>query len=246
MWCRKVLRILICDDDASYLEDLNSEVLLFFSEYGQKVKTYTFLNLDQINQKLLGSCDIALLDVDFPNSGHTGLDVARKIRELRKDTIIIFVTNFIEYAPVGYEVQAFRYVLKQETRSELPRYLALAVKRISKISGVYKIQMNGEYADLVVDDILYLEVQQHNVTFFVQREGKPIKTYCVYSSLSEMERDLGPKGFLRIHKSYLVNMRHLKLFQCRRALLYNGIELRVSEKSYAEQKKKFLLWKGIC
>ena len=45
-------------------------------------------------------------------------------------------------------------------------------------------------------------------------------------------------------ESYLVNMKHLKKFQCREATLDNGMILRVGEKSYAENKQKFLLWKG--
>ena len=62
--------------------------------------------------------------------------------------------------------------------------------------------------------------------------------------IQDLEHQLEPKGFLRIHKSYLVNMRHLKKFQCREAVLSNGTVLRVGEKTYADKKKKYLLWKG--
>ena len=70
------------------------------------------------------------------------------------------------------------------------------------------------------------------------------KEYTFYAALSDLEERLEPLGFLRIHKSYLVNMKHLKKFQCREATLDNGMTLRVGEKSYSENKQKFLLWKG--
>ena len=63
-------------------------------------------------------------------------------------------------------------------------------------------------------------------------------------SLSELEEQLEPKGFLRIHKSYLVNMAHLKKYQSQQAVLSDGTVLRVSARSYAAQKQKYLLWKG--
>ena len=48
----------------------------------------------------------------------------------------------------------------------------------------------------------------------------------------------------RTNKSYLVNMRRIKKYQCNEAELDNGQILRVSEKNYAENKKRYLLWKG--
>lgn len=109
-----------------------------------------------------------------------------------------------------------------------------------------QIQINGEVIDLPLENILFFEVQQHNITAHLQRSPlrKDIKTYSYYGSLTELEQKLEPRGFLRIHKSYLVNMKHLKKFQCREATLDNGMTLRVGEKSYAENKQKFLLWKG--
>lgn len=77
-----------------------------------------------------------------------------------------------------------------------------------------------------------------------QTPDKKQKEYNFYASLSELEERLERLGFLRIHKSYLVNMKYIKKFQCREALLTNGITLRVGEKSYMENKQKYLLWKG--
>ena len=88
-----------------------------------------------------------------------------------------------------------------------------------------------------------MEVMQHNVTVYV-RKGKSVKSYEIYSSLSELEERLADRGFLRIHKSILVNLRRITKFQSKAAVLDNGTTLRVSEKGYAENKKKYLLWKG--
>lgn len=239
-----MLSILLCDDDIGMIDTMRSIVESVLEESETKAKMYTFTDASAMSDQVLSSCDIALLDIDFDGAHYTGMDIARRLRSFRNDAIIIFVTNFIEYAPEGYEVQAFRYVLKRDIHNDLKPNLILALDHLSK--ETLSIQINGEIISIPLDDILYLEVQQHNVTAITRKQtlDKKQKEYSFYASLSELEERLEPLGFLRIHKSYLVNMKHLKKFQCREALLDNGITLRVGEKSYAEKKQKYLLWKG--
>lgn len=239
-----MLNILICDDDSVMLNTMYSIVEDTLKEHDKKARIHNYSNAESISEQILAGCDIALLDIDIDGSSYNGMDIARKLRTLRSDTVIVFVTNFIEYAPEGYEVQAFRYVLKRNVDTELKNILPLAFKQLNK--ETLPVQMNGEIINILLDDILYLEVQQHNVTVVTNKntsEREP-KTYNFYASLSDLEIRLEPHGFLRIHKSYLVNMKHLKRFQCREAMLDNGMVLRVGEKSYSENKQKYLLWKG--
>lgn len=106
-----MVKVLICDDDIFALDNLYSEVSLVFQKLGIKAKVYKFQAMAEISDQMLSGCDIALLDIDYNDQNYNGLDIAKRLRQFRKDAIIIFVTNFIEYAPEGYEVQAFRYIL---------------------------------------------------------------------------------------------------------------------------------------
>ena len=203
-----MLRILICDD-IDVVNTMRSIVESVLKESGKKARIYTFTDASLVSDQLLSGCDIALLDIDFEGAGYNGMDVARRLRTFRGDTIIIFVTNFIEYTTEGYEVQAFRYVLKRDIDSDLKPNLLLALKNLNK--ETLPIQVNGEIINLNLDDILYLEVRQHNVTAVTRQQTAEKKRmeYCFYTSLSKLEQRLEPLGFLRIHKSYLVNMKHL-------------------------------------
>ena len=239
-----MLRILLCDDDIDIIDTMRSVTEATLKESNLKAKIYTYTDAKSISDQILSSCDIALLDIDFDRVEYNGMDLARKLRLLRSDVVIIFVTNFIEYAPEGYEVQAFRYLLKRNMYTDLKPILLLAFKQLNR--ETLPIQVNGEVINIPLDDILYLEVQQHYVTAVTKKKtlDKKQKEYSLYASLSDIEERLESFGFLRIHKSYLVNMKYLKKFQCREAILENGVILRVGEKSYAEKKQKYLLWKG--
>lgn len=239
-----MLSVLICDDDAQILAYLEQEARRVLSANGIEAKIAAYSDSDALTDSVLFSCDIALLDIDFENAKRNGMDIARSIRAFREDTVIIFVTNFIEYAPEGYEVRAFRYILKNRLERELGQYILEAADLLRTHNDIYKLQVNGEIIDVPVKDILYLEVMHHSVTVYV-KDGKSTRTYSLYASLSDLEKELAPLGFLRIHKSYLVNMRHLRKLQCREALLDSGAALPVSEKSYRDSKSKYLLWRGV-
>lgn len=242
-----VIRVIICDDDEVFLDKLRKAIDAILLDMNVTAKIHTYSCMEDIGQPILASCDIAFLDIDFAHTRYNGLDIARKLREERKDAIIIFVTNFIEYAPEGYEVQAFRYVLKLDVESKLKDYLQQAITQLQSVCETLKIKVNGEIIDIPLKSILYIESKLRQVLIHVQRDssGRAIKKYSCYASLAEMEKQLEPQGFLRIQKSYLVNMAHLQRFQCREAMLDNGTSLPVSEKNYADLKQKYLYWRGF-
>ena len=245
-WIPQMFRIIICDDDQSFLQKLSAIVETSLTHMGQKCKIHTFTAMEQISDQLLSSSDIAFLDIDFTGKTYNGLDIARRLRKFRSDSVIIFVTNYVEYAPEGYEVQAFRYLLKSDAVSKLDGYLRQGIQKLEQARETMKIQINGEIIDIPLNDILYIESQLHSVNLHVQRKSSisPVKVYTFYASISSLEQQLEPQGFLRVHKSYLVNMRHIRKYQCQQVELNNGVTLSASETRYAAQKKKYLLWKG--
>lgn len=234
-----LIRIIICDDDDMFLSKLHHAIGEALRQNNVSAKIHTYSSMEDIGQPILSSCDIAFLDIDFQGKKYNGIDIARRLREVRKDAVIIFVTNYIEYAPEGYEVNAFRYVLKNEISRKLPICLPEALAQLRAERENMKIQNGGELIDIPLAEILYMESQQHTIII-----RTPQKAYRCYNSLTSLEKELEAKGFLRIHNSYLVNMAHLVKYQSQEAVLSDGTTLRVSARSYAVQKQKYLLWKG--
>ena len=235
-----MLTILICDDDTVFAGKLKRQTESFFQREKLSARVFSFSAMEEIGGEILSSCDIALLDIDFAKKPYNGLDIAHRLREVRKDAVLIFITNYIEYAPEGYEVSAFRYLLKEKVETKLEPCLTEALAHLRQGSSVFKLMVDGEVVEIRLDDLLYVESMGHTLYYHL-----PDRQYSVYSSLSRAEEELSQRGFLRIHKSYLVNMGHLRRFSVKEALLDNGQVLPVSEKNYAALKRQFLLWKGM-
>ena len=238
---KQMLRILVCDDDREFSKGLTQQIRQLLQKKGLQAQIYTCAAAEDIQPETMERYDIAFLDVDFAGKNYTGIDIARKLRSLRRDAVILFVTNFPEYAPEGYEVQAFRYLLKSAVSAKLESYLEQAVEQLEATEKTVTVNVYGESVRVPVKEILYVEAQLHEVQMCLAESG-PLR---FYASIGAMEELLESFGFLRIHKSYLVNMRYIQRLQCRQAELTGGQILPVSERNYAQLKKQYLLWKGI-
>ena len=196
---------------------------------------------DDLSGFVLQSYDIAFLDIDFGDRRGAGIDLARRLRQKRNDAILIFVTNYVEYAPEGYELRAFRYLLKTDIDMKLEAYFSQAAEQFAAMLSI-SLQSIKQYHDEKFDKILYLESDKHTVRIYMLSSSAG--PYSCYASLQSFEEKLQPLGFLRVQKSFLVNMRHIRKLQCGEAALESGETLPVSEKNYRQIKRAYLLWKG--
>ena len=234
------IQIILCDDDPAFLNLLDDELVRIFG----KLKIGASIILSNapadLTPELLAACDMAFFDIDFDRDEQNGIDIARSLRQVNGSALIFFVTNYIDYAPAGYEVQAFRYILKRDLKEVLERYVLQAMEQLAESREYLRLQDQDQIIDVPLEQIIYLEVLDHYVSIHAGED-----TYTLGATLSSMESEMEAHGFLRIHKSYLVNMAHIRKFRSRECLLTDGTTLAVSEKNYSQQKQKYLLWKGL-
>ena len=202
------------------------------------LRFYGFSQPSQIDLSL--PYDIALLDIDMGETN--GIELARKLRAENENIVIIFITNFIQYAPEGFEVQAFRYLLKADLSAKLDSYFDSAVQEVLQRKQLVTISINSEIIDVPVNDILYLESHRRIIVMHLLDEKRP--AYQFYGNITELSEKIEPLGFLRIQKSYLVNMHYVEIFQYNKVQLRGGLCLAPSEKNYSELKQKYLHWRG--
>lgn len=91
---------------------------------------------------------------------------------------------------------------------------------------------------LKVENIIYIETNRHKNIFHTNNE-----TYSIYKKLDELEEALRGYGFVRIHQSFLVNMRYIKKISSYVMYLSTGQELSVPKSRYAAVKEQYLAFK---
>lgn len=232
------MRLLVCDDDKITVQKISN---LISSHCQSKGRFPTILeSTDPKSIDITKEFDVAFLDIDMPQM--SGIELARRLHNLQSNTIIIFITNFIQYAPEGYEVGAFRYLMKDQISEKLIGYFDLAIKERTKRLRVVTIEINGEHIDVPISHILYMESNARIITMHLTGNSRSI--YQFYGNMSDLEQKFEIMGFLRVHKSYLVNMEYIEVFQCKKLELKNGIRIPSSERKYSELKQHYLKWEA--
>lgn len=185
------------------------------------------------------SIQVAFLDIDMPEIN--GLDVAKVLHQRYPEMILVFVTSFIKYAPSGYKVNAFRYLLKTQLDEELSDCMDDLQEKLYDNNRTIQIRQRDRILPLAIKNILYFEgTSQRRVQVFLLN-GETIE--CL-GKLEDYDNFLSDQGFIRLQKSFLVNMHYIDKIASYSAQLRNSTTIRVSEKNYKEICRKFLLWKG--
>ena len=82
----------------------------------------------------------------------------------------------------------------------------------------------------------------HKLEFYIMEDK--LKKYSIYGKLDELEKELQGNDFIRIHQSYLVNMKHIEKVSRYEALLNNGIKLEIPKARYKFVEETFVSYKG--
>ena len=98
------------------------------------------------------------------------------------------------------------------------------------------------FTKIRVESILYIESKLHKLEFHILEHG--LATYTMYGTLNEVENELEEYHFLRIHQSFLVNLKYIKCVTGSKVVLSNGQELTVPRARYKTVKDTFIAYKG--
>ncbi len=197
------LQIAICDDEPSQIEYLSTAVRKWsdMSRHPCVIHSFSSAEAFLFTCGEDNACDILLLDIEMGDI--SGIDLAKRIRGAGSRAEIIFITSHFEFAGEGYEVDALHYLTKPVAEKKLSEVMEKAFSRCSLAPSSVLIHSDGETVKLYEPDILYVEAFLHYLCVYTQG-----KEYRIKESLSSFQARLS-RDFFRIHRSYLVSLRHV-------------------------------------
>jgi two-component system, LytTR family, response regulator LytT len=160
--------------------------------------------------------DLVFLDIELDEA--SGLDLAKKLEILKPAPAIVFATAYDEFALKAFELNAVDYILKPFDEERIAKTLE-KIKKIQKIGDQDLItnssmnnNQNGKMAVLIderiilltIDDIVYLESSEGKCTIETVSQK-----YKVSETLVVLEKKLANTKFLRVHRSFIVNIDYI-------------------------------------
>lgn len=219
-----MLKIAVCDDQTTFVNALAKVILRWAASTGTKVSVKKFDDgiplLHSIEDD--GMFDIIFLDVEMERMG--GLEAAMKIRETDLLTPIVFVSRYY-YHKEAYKVHPFQFIEKPADQEKIDAVMNdfMRMRKQDTETFVYSFNKTRHVMRLV--DIMYFKSQKRYVHIFGREENG-----VVLEQLNNIEKAVEDKNcrFLRIHQSYLINMRYIKEYHRSKVVMANGVVLPIS------------------
>ena len=225
------MRIAICDDDINCVNLIEE----YIKECGNTdAECDAFPGGEELVRAYRDNAeryDVIFLDMEMIRLN--GIETANHIRETDEHVIIVFITSHTEYMRESFQCAPFRFLVKPVDKDEFFSVFGDIEKKLSKQRKVFAFTENKTRIRLYCDDIIYCESRDHWILIHTKDA-----VYRICKTLSDLQDRLDKESFFRVHKSYLVNFRHLKSIKENDIRLYHCDETIPISRSY---KKDVLL-----
>lgn len=229
-----MFRIAVCDDEKIFAEETaaHCRAILEKKEASGEVAVFTS-GRDLVNAYTKGeSFDLLLLDILM--DGMDGIELAVAIREMDKKVPIVFITSTAQYALKGYEVQAYRYLLKPVKRIELEPILTERLREKSKKRWL-SLKEGAAVRRIPFEDIIFVETAGRKAIIHTDAES-----FTFAGRLAELESELPADKFLRCHQSYILNFSYVFEIHRYEAVLTDHTVIPISRTYWEKVKSTFL------
>ena len=216
-----MIHIAICDDEKYMSDHIRAMASDFFRKKNSEIRLRTFLSgEDLLNYD--GQIDILFLDIQM--DGMDGLETARKLRAGKFRGFLIFITVLKEMVFQSFEVQAYDYLVKPVDEKQFEKTMERLFASMQNVGeDSLLVQQGYERRIVPKDEIVFCEVIDRKI--YLNLASGEVVDY--YERIENLETKLD-SYFFRCHRSYLINLKHLKGYKNGTAYMDNNKEVPVS------------------
>ncbi|MCI8991794.1 MAG: response regulator transcription factor [Eubacterium sp.] len=216
-----MIYIAICDDEKHMSDHIRTMASDFFRKKNREIHLRTFTSGEEL-LNYNGQIDILFLDIQM--KGMDGMEAARKLRASKFRGFLIFITVLKEMVFSSFEVQAYDYLVKPVDEKQFEKTMErLYVSMQNAGEDSLLVQKGYEGRIIPKDEIVFCEIIDRKI--YLNLVSGEVVDY--YERIEHLEEKLD-HHFFRCHRSYLINLKHLKGYKNGTAYMDNGKEVPVS------------------
>jgi DNA-binding LytR/AlgR family response regulator len=239
-----MFRIAICDDEYYFRQEFKEIISDYMRNKGLIFHIDTFASGEEFIALGIEMVKYTIVFLDVNMNKMDGVTAAKAIRMISKEIFIVFVTAYVDYTLEGYKVDAIRYLLKGSNnfKSTINECMEAVIDKMNYAVIKKAFHFNESKKEISLDRLLYIESKLHKLEFHIMEQN--MKIYTMYETLNELEQELKHYNFVRIHQSFLVNMKYINRVFRYKTILSNGIELIIPKARYKQVKDSFIAFQG--
>lgn len=225
------MKLALCDDDERFTRELLESVRLCMEKQGIAFRADLFSSGSGL---LASSADYDIIFMDIYLGKEHGIEIAEKWL-LSHNSQFVFISSGREYAVEAFSLDAAHYLVKPCSDREVNTAIERCLARIKRSpDNILELKTRSGIIPIPESSIIYAEVFNKTLVVHTQNSDFTSRT-----SLDTVARALDPFRFLRIHRSYLVNMYFIDAFSSDHVVLKNGVTIGLSRKNRTELKKQY-------
>lgn len=233
---RENVTVAICDDEEVVLPYLSRRIYEVFQKYRICVVTEEYSSPVELLKTVQNEkeYEIYFLDIDMPKMN--GVEFGKIILQSQPEAVLIFVSAKEEYVFQSLRVHPFFFIRKSRFEEDLEQAVSDLSQRYQKAEPKTCTIWDelGHPFEMSLVDTLYLEAKDKYVNIVTKNGG-----FFIRNTLSDMEKTLAEYRFVRIHRSFLANLRVIYVIKYDKVILDDGQELPLSRNKVAEVKRRF-------
>lgn len=231
--------IALCDDN-SYDLNLTSEYIRELKKDHWQIEDIYITNGFDLTEMYKNGGRFDLIVLDMCMEPMNGIEIAHIIRQFDTEVPIIILTSSIEYAVEGYKINALRYLLKPVAKKEFLDLIQETLLKLSRHNNEYFIFTNASGLNKIsLENIYYFESNIRTI-YLYSKDG----IFTFTGKISEIEKQLKTCGFVRTHKSYIVNLKYVSNIFKEIIMLENKKEILLSKHKRKEVSQQLLTYMG--
>lgn len=197
------MKIVICDDERLWIEKLTS----LLKKYLPREINYSISDFTSGEEclKMLMQSPADLLFMDIEMDGLSGIDIVRKYKSVFTESIVFFVTSHTTYFTDLFRLGSFQCLLKPIDENDFKTDLLRAVELYKLKHTKIEVKADGIARAIELGDILFIEVYKKCIR--IRLNGGEL-THS--GNITYYENKLAGCGFIKTHKSFLVNLNHIR------------------------------------
>lgn len=230
-----MIHICLCDDDPAMLEKVKSVIADVCNKHHLDIEFTTFPSGEALlfhAEDYYFKYDIIFLDILMGEVN--GIKTANMLRRLGCTAQIIFLTSSREHVFDAFDSNPLHYLIKGEIDPKQVEDLLLkAIELSKKKDPMFVFKKNATIHSLPMHEIQYFEIIGRIMTINCKD-----KIYEYYKRIDDLEKELEPFRFCRIHRSYIVNLEYVKKLSRSEITLMDDTVLAVGKSFYPSVSKR--------
>lgn len=225
----------ICDDDLRILNTIENLTNKFCKENKIKTEISHFQSGEEFCRRgRMDQVDILFLDIKM--DGLTGMDVAAELRKVNQHTRLVFVTSYDEYAPDLFSYDTSDFIKKPIEEDRFNAVFRQVSQKLIRKGKKFYYKVDKVERNVLKDNVLFFESDAHKV--IIHKMDRTEEKFR--SKLIEVGEVLSTDEFLRVGKSYIVNLDKIETLSKTQIVMIDGSAVPISRSFRAEVMKAYL------